>query len=90
MKNKRNYTLKIFHGQKVERYETHSIIRFLRKTRTIKWLDSMVKVYVKVYYGMDKDVFDRKSHFYNDGTYTNKKDFDFALNAFLEGEVISK
>jgi len=71
-----NYTLKISHGQKVERYRTKSLRRFLRHIRTIKWEDSTFqKVYLKVYYGKKQD---------NDGIYINKKDFELALNAFLE------
>lgn len=83
-KQLRNYTLKIFHSQKVERAETKSIVRFLRRARLIKWQDTAFKVYLRVSYGTIIDGWEKRVTSYNDGTYTNKKDFDLALNAFLE------
>lgn len=80
----RNYTLKIFSGQKVDRVETKSIVRFLRRVRLIKWQDSTIKVYLRISYGNMIDVWGKRVTAYNNGTYTNKKDFDLALNAFLE------
>ena len=78
---KRNYTLKI-NGASI--IKTHSIIRFLRKTRLIKWGNKPVEVFVRVYDGRYKDVFGKMIDFFNEGTYANKKDFDLALTAFLE------
>ncbi len=83
---KRNYLLKIIHGQKVERYETKSLRRFLNHTRTINWKDSPCRVYLRVSYGKKEDVFGKQATFYNDGTYENKEDFNLALEAFLEDE----
>ncbi len=81
---RRNYTLKIFHGQKVERYRTKSLRRFLRHARTIKWEDKPTKVYLKVSYEKFPDHRGKLTTFFNDGIYTNEKDFNLALKAFLE------
>ncbi len=79
-KAKRNYTIKV-NGDK---YETGSLIRFLRHVRTIKWEKPKISVYVKVYYGRKEDVTGKMVGFLNDGTYDNYKDFKLALDAFLE------
>ena len=76
----RNYLIRV-NGHK---YETKSIVRFLRHVRTIKWSKSKIKVYLRVSYGKQKNISNSFVTFYNDGTYTNEKDFNLALNAFLE------
>lgn len=80
----RNYTLKIFHGQKEERVETKSIVRFLRRVRLINWSESNLRVYIRVSYGKQKDNYGKLTTFYNNGDFTNRQDFELALNAFLE------
>lgn len=81
--HKRNYLLKVFYGQKVERYETHSIRRFYNHARTIKWKNKPIKVYLRISYGKQLTLGGKLENFWNDGKYTNKEDFELALNAFL-------
>jgi hypothetical protein len=78
-KGSSNYLVKV-NGQ---RYETSSIRRFYNHIRTIKW-GSGTLAYLRVSYGKDKDIHGKIINFYNDGEYTNKKEFGDALNAFLE------
>jgi hypothetical protein len=78
-KLKRNYLVKV-NG---ERYETISIRRFLNHVRTIKW-EKHPSVYLRVSYGMKPDVFGKMQTFYNDGNYTDSKEFVIALQAFFE------
>lgn len=78
-KGSNNYLVKV-NGN---RYETTSIRRFLNHVRTIKWGKDTL-AYLRVSYGKDKDNYGKWQNFYNDGDYTNKKDFTQALNAFLE------
>ncbi|MFZ5366497.1 MAG: hypothetical protein ACOZBZ_04405 [Patescibacteria group bacterium] len=75
-KNRLNFTFRVIkNGKLVERYETHSIRRFYTKIRRINWQNRPLKVYLRVSYGGGS---------YNDGEYTNKKDFNQVLSAFLE------
>lgn len=76
-----NYTLKIFHGQKVERYRTKSLRRFLRYIRTINWQNKGIKVYLRVSYRKKLDVIGR---YYNDGWYESETDLWLAFDAFRE------
>lgn len=69
----RNYTLKVSYARKVERYETHSISRFTRKSKRINWRNKPLAVYVRV----------SENGLWNDGTYDNKRDFDKAIKVFL-------
>lgn len=84
MKNKRNHILKVFKAKSMKRYESANSRRFLYYTRLINWNKGILKVYLKVIYGKDKDANNKMTLFYNDGTYTNKKDFELALKAFME------
>ena len=71
---KRNYTLRVKDGLKVVRYESSKIRTFLNKTRTIKWQNKKIEVYVRI----------SENGFWNEGVYTDKKEFEKALKAFLE------
>ena len=84
MKNKINYILKVFKAKTMKRYESANRRRFLYYTRLINWKNGISKVYLKVIYGKDKDAYGKMIVFQNEGTYTNKKDFELALKAFLE------
>jgi hypothetical protein len=79
-----NFTLIIkFHGQKVQRVSTHSIRRFYRHLRTIKWKEG-ISVYLCVSYGKDYDVFGIYRTFYNDGIFTNKNELFQAFQIFTK------
>lgn len=76
IETKRNFTLRVRNQDKEVSYiKTHSIRRFLPKTRLINWENKTLDVYLRVSYGKG---------FFNSGTYNNKKDFEMALAAFLE------
>lgn len=64
-----NYLVKV-NGQ---RYETTSYRRFYNHVGTINW--GNCPVYLRVSYG---------DGYYNDGEYTNKKEFLEALEAFID------
>ena len=83
-KQKRNFTLKVYKAQGVQRYETSSLRRFLNQTRTINWQNGIKKVYVRVSYGKFIDQSGKLTTFHNDGEYDNSQDFQSALEAFLE------
>lgn len=83
-KQRRNFTLKIYQAQGVQRYETSSLRRFLNQTRTINWQNGIKKVYVRVSYGKFIDQSGKLTTFHNDGEYDNFQDFQLALEAFLE------
>lgn len=83
-KQKRNFTLKVYKVQGVQRYETSSLRRFLNQTRTIKWQNGVKKVYVRVSYGKFIDQLGKMTTFHNDGEYDNPQDFELAVTAFLE------
>jgi len=83
-KQKRNFTLKVFGGQGVQRYETSSLRRFLNQTRTINWQNGIKKVYVRVSYGKFIDQSGKMTTFFNDGEYDNQQDFELVVRAFLE------
>jgi len=79
-----NFTLIVkSHGQKVERYSSHSIRRFCRRLRTIKWKDG-ISCYLCVSYGKDYDNFGQFRTFYNDGVYENKNELLQAFEIFTE------
>ena len=80
----KQYALRIKTPKGVKRRTTKSRRRFLYYTRLIPWQIKDLKVYLKVSDGLQKDHRGKMVEFYNDGDYINKKDFDLALNAFLE------
>jgi hypothetical protein len=55
-----------------------------RINRMLDW-EKIKKVYLKILYGYDIDNYGHRKLFYNDGDYTNKKDFNLAFIAFSEG-----
>jgi hypothetical protein len=84
-KQKMNYTLRVIvDGQRVQRYQTHSLRRFYRHLRTINWEKLGVEVYLKVSYGKQKDIYGKMVTLYNDGVYDNKQDLMQAVNTFME------
>lgn len=79
-----NFTLIVkSHGQKVERVSTHSVRRFYRRLRSIKWKDN-TSCYLCVSYGKHFDSFGQFRSFYNDGVYDNEKDLLQAFQIFTE------
>jgi len=83
-KQKRNFTLKIFGSQGVQRYETASLRRFHNHTGRIIWQNGVKKVYVRVSYGKFIDQSGKMTTFFNDGEYDNQQDFELVVRAFLE------
>jgi len=81
---KRNYTLRVYTDQGVQRYETSSIRRFLTHVRSISWQNTPIKVYLRVFYGKFRDHQGILQNFYNDGNYIDQEEFEKALAAFLE------
>ena len=83
-KNKtKNYIFKIYKNREIlQECRTHSIMRFLNNIRTINWINTPLKCYIKVSYEKKKCIDGCICEFMNDGWYTNKKDFMFAFNAF--------
>lgn len=80
-----NYTVEItYNNGRHYRYESSHLRRFLTEARSINWQKSIKNVRVRVYYGTFEDVFGNKSQFINEGEYSTKKDFWFALKAFLD------
>jgi hypothetical protein len=63
------------------RYHTKSLRRLRHKARTINWKIKPT-VYLKVIYPYLKAQYECIPH--NDGTYTDKKEFHKALEAFIE------
>lgn len=79
------FTAKIYENNKMTyKVRTHKMRRFLKIIRSIKWQNSMLKVYLKVDYGKFQDNYGHLTNFYNDGNYDNKSDFWWAFNAFTE------
>jgi hypothetical protein len=79
-----NYSYKVTKNRKtIQRCHTHSLRRFTKSLRTINW-QNMPCVYLRVLYGVSKDVNSRKVNFYNDGDYFNKTDLFQAFIAFIE------
>ncbi|PIS00211.1 MAG: hypothetical protein COT84_08845, partial [Chlamydiae bacterium CG10_big_fil_rev_8_21_14_0_10_35_9] len=71
-----NFSYKLIkNGKLVNKCRTHSIRRFTKNLRTIRWRKSVLKVYLKVNYGKG---------FINEGLYENQKDLWAAFNAFVE------
>lgn len=84
-KTRYNFTLKVYEkGQQVKRLETSSKRRFLNHIRTINWQDRGIKVYLRVSYGKQKDVWGKLTNFYNDGFYEDRNEFWKAFEAFTE------
>lgn len=81
---KKNYLIKILYPHKTYKYQTHSIRRFLKKTRTIGFHNPSIRVYLKVGYGKQENWQGKKENFYNEGYYENPPDFESALYAFVE------
>jgi len=82
---KRNYVLKVTEDDReIDIVRTHSITVFLRHLRTINWQKTMIRVYVKVSYGKQKDVHGKLVTFYNDGDYETKTELIEAFKAFTE------
>lgn len=71
-------------GKMTHKYRTHSIRRFVRNLRTIKWQSGGIRAYLRVNYGRHFDVFGKKSAFHNDGWYERKENLWLAFNAFKE------
>ena len=86
--SKHSFSYKIIeNGKTVSRCLTHSRRSFSQKVRTINWKEIEEKgqvVYLKVSYGKLLDNFGKYSEFHNDGDYTDKGSFCYALDAFLE------
>jgi len=80
----KNYTVKVITSKGNSRLSTKSIRRFLTYIRTINWDRNLKKVYLKVYYGKQKDVFGKLSQFHNEGWYTKENEFWQAFTAFNE------
>lgn len=83
-KQKRNFTLKVYGSQGVQRYETSSLRRFHNHTGRIIWQNGVKKVYVRVSYGKFIDQSGKLTTFHNDGEYDNQRDFELAVATFLE------
>ncbi len=76
--NKVSYTFKVFkNGQLIQRYDSSSLRRFRNHVGTIKFQNNF-EVYLKANYG---------NGYYNDGIYTNYKDFLLALYAFADPAI---
>jgi hypothetical protein len=83
------YRLKIIDnkGRTVKYTRTANRRRFVWNLGTINFLELKSKgyaVYLKVDYGKDKDCFGHTVDFFNDGTYSTRKDLEHAYRAFLE------
>jgi len=79
------YSIKIYkNGKLTQTTRSFKKRRFLKNIRLINWKESHLKVYLKVNYGRDYDVWGKYTYFYNDGDYFRKKDFWLAFNAFCE------
>lgn len=83
-KQKRNFTLKVYGSQGVQRYETASLRRFHNHIGRIIWQNGVKKVYVRVSYGKFIDQSGKLTTFHNDGEYDNQRDFELAVATFLE------
>jgi hypothetical protein len=89
---KQKFYLKVYKkGKLVSSFDTGSSRRFFHRCKAVKFLDSMIKAYIKVTYPykLPSGFKNNKNEIkyiqaYNDGTYDNHKDLLFALNAFLE------
>lgn len=84
-KNRKVYLrVKTTHGTK--KYMSSNIRSFSRRLlRLVNFHNrDFVSVYIKVSYGKQIDVFGKKINFYNDGTYTDEKEFNKAYQAFIE------
>lgn len=85
----KNYTFHVIKREKtIRKCSTHFWRRFLNQIRQINWQNGGIKVYLRVYYGKFKDNSGKVRSFYNDGTYTNQKDFIQTLEAFMEKGLI--
>ncbi len=79
-----NYSVVVSNsGKTLRKVRTHSLRRFLKILRTINWENSP-SVYLRVWYGKQKDYAGNLINFYNDGVYDNKADLWQAFNAFNE------
>ena len=67
--------------QPIRRYGTNPRV-LAQKLASLNW----EKVYLKVSYGKELDVFDKLTEFYNDGYYTDKKELKKAFKAFTTEE----
>jgi len=67
-------------GKMRQIYYTTRFNRLYHRIRHGSW----AKIYIKVEYGKQEDVFGKKIMFYNDGTYEKRKEALQALHAFLE------
>ncbi len=82
----KNYTLKLYKNNgKVEKVRTKKKRRFLKILRTVNWQLGIKNAYIKVSYGKDLDNFGKRSEFYNDGYYDNKKELLLVFKYF-DGE----
>lgn len=71
-------------GRTIQRYQSRSKRRFYNRTGSINWQDGGIKVYLRVNYGKYLSNMGRIESFWNDGEYSNQRDFILALNAFTE------
>ncbi len=79
------FLIKIYKNKKlIQTTRSYKKRRFLKNARLIAWAEHDLKVYLKVNYGKDYDVWGKYDYFYNDGDYFKKKDFWLALDAFCE------
>ena len=84
MKSRLNFTYKvIMNGKGVAKCQTHSIRRFCRKVRSIKWQNGQ-SVSLRVNYGKALNNFGEMVAFHNDGDYQTKSGLLEALSAFTE------
>lgn len=72
--------LTLTHGQKVQRYHSGSVSRFISKIRG----HGNGRINIRVEYGKDKDVFGKIVMFYNEYDGDNKEESISALKAFIE------
>jgi hypothetical protein len=70
-------------GKMIDHTSTHSKRLFFENLRSLKW-QLCPSVYIRVNYGMKKDVHGKSVMFYNDGIYTSKKELFHAFRAFIE------
>jgi hypothetical protein len=85
MKSRTNYFYKVTkNGKVIDMCRTHSIKRFSRSLRTIKWQNIPIKVYLRVNYGKNEHNSNNYLNFYNDGEYHTRQDLLTAYEAFVE------
>lgn len=88
MKSRPNFTYRVTKNGKVAaKCQTHSIRRFCRRIRSIKWQKEQ-SVYLRVYDGRVLNNFGKMVAFYNDGYYQTRGELLGALSAFTEKDSL--